>query len=59
MTEYRAYYVGATGYFEGSRDLECDTDSEAIVSAKKLLDGKDIEIWCGIRKLIRLPHKAE
>jgi hypothetical protein len=59
MTEYRAYYVGTGGHFEGSREFECDSDADAIASAKKLLDGKDVEVWCGIRKLIRLQHKFE
>ena len=59
MSEYRVYYVGSDGHFTGSRALDCDNDSTAIASAKKLLDGKDVEIWCGLRKIIRLPHKAE
>ena len=59
MSEYRAYYVGTDGNFEGSRALDCDSDTTAIASARKLLDGKDVEIWCGLRKIIRLPHKPE
>jgi hypothetical protein len=59
MSEYRVYFVGADGNFEGSRALDCDSDITAVASAKKLLDGKDVEIWCGLRKIIRLPHKAE
>jgi hypothetical protein len=59
MSEYRAYYVGTDGQFKGSRELDCDNDSTAIASAKKLLDGHDIEIWNGLRKIVRLPHKSE
>jgi hypothetical protein len=59
MSDYRAFYVGADGHFAGSRELDADNDSTAIISAKKLLDGKDIEIWCGLRKIIRIPHKPE
>jgi hypothetical protein len=59
MSEYRAYYVGTDGNFEGSRALDCDSDTTAIASARKLMDGKDVEIWCGLRKIIRLPHKPE
>jgi hypothetical protein len=59
MSEYRVYYVGSNGHFEGFRAFECDNDSSAVASAKKLLDGKDVEIWCGLRKITRLPHKAE
>jgi hypothetical protein len=56
VSEYRAYYVGADGHLAGSKALDCDTDLKAIESAKKLLDGKDIEIWDGLRKVVRLPH---
>jgi hypothetical protein len=59
MTDYRVYFVGADGHFAGSKALDCNSDKTAIASAKKLLDGKDVEIWCGLRKIIRLPHKSE
>jgi hypothetical protein len=58
MSEYRAFYVGSDGNLTGFRELDCDNDS-AIASAKKLLDGHDIEIWHGPRKIVRLPHKPE
>jgi hypothetical protein len=56
---YRAYYVGSDGHFKGSKVLDCDSDTTAIALAKKLRDGNDIEIWDGLRKVIRLPHKAQ
>ena len=59
MSDYRVYFVGLNGLFEGSKALDCDSDTTAVASARKLLDGKDIEIWCGLRKIIRLPHKPE
>ena len=59
MSEYRAFYVGSDGNLTGFRELDCDSDLKAIASAKKLLDGHDIEIWDGLRKIIRLPHKDE
>lgn len=59
MSDYRAYFVGADGHFAGFRDISVDNDTAAIESAKKMLDGKDLEIWCGLRKVIRLPHKSE
>jgi hypothetical protein len=58
MSDYRAFYVGAHGNFEESKALDCDNDRAALASAKKLLDGKDIEVWDGVRKIARLPHKA-
>lgn len=59
MSGYQAHYVGADGHFTGFRDLNVDSDAAAIESAKKMLDGKDIEIWCGVRKVIRIPHRPE
>jgi hypothetical protein len=58
MTEYRAYYVGSGGTFEGFRAFDSDDDASAVASAKKLLDGMDVEIWCGLRKVVRLLHKT-
>ena len=57
--DYRAYFVGADGHYAGSRAINVSSDAAAITSAKKMLDGKDIEIWAGLRKIIRLPHLAE
>lgn len=57
MSDYRAYFVETNGQLAGSKELlDCDTDATAIASAIKLLDGKDIEIWDGLRKIVRLPH---
>jgi hypothetical protein len=30
MSEYRVYYVGSDGKFEGFRALDCDDDSSAV-----------------------------
>ena len=38
----------------------CRNDTEAIANAKRLLDGKDIELWSGDRFIIRLlPERPE
>ena len=59
VPNYRAYFVGADGHYAGSREIKVSSDAAAITSAKKMLDGKDIEIWSGLRKIIRLPHLEE
>jgi hypothetical protein len=59
VPNYQAYFVGADGHYTGSREINVNNDGAAITSAKKMLDGKDIEIWSGLRKIIRLPHRAE
>lgn len=57
MEEYRAYRVGPDGHFIGYEPLVCGSDSEAIEKAKRLLEGHDVELWSGVRLVIRLSHK--
>jgi hypothetical protein len=54
MAEYRAYIVGDDGHFTGFEGLVCSNDSQAIENAKRLVDGHDIELWCGERFVKRL-----
>lgn len=54
MVEYRAFPVGMDGHFIGFDALVCENDDEAIAKAKCLVDGHDIELWCGERLVIRL-----
>ena len=54
MTEYRAYIVGADGHFASCRAFSCADDSEAIIWAKQLVDGHDVELWSGERFIVRL-----
>ena len=49
MAEYRAFPVGVDGHFIGFEALLCDSDEEAIAEAKRLVDGHDVELWCGDR----------
>jgi hypothetical protein len=59
MAEYRAYTVGIDGHFIGYEPLVCRDDDEAVVKAKRLVDGHDIEVWSGPRFVIRLTRKLE
>jgi hypothetical protein len=54
MAEYRAYIVGCDGHFVGFEPLVCGNDVEAIEKAKRLVEGNDIELWCGERFVVRL-----
>ena len=39
--------------------IVCDTDEQAIERAKRLLDGRDVEVWCADRLVTKLkPQKA-
>jgi hypothetical protein len=57
VNEYRAYVVGDDGHFASFRAFRCADDSEAITSAKQLVDGHDVELWSGERFILRIDHK--
>jgi hypothetical protein len=59
VAEYRAYTVGHDGHFIGFEPLICVDDAEAIEKAKRLVDGHDIELWSGVRIVIRLEHDTD
>jgi hypothetical protein len=59
VNEYRAYTVGHDGHFTASRAFRCGDDSEAIVWAKQLVDGHDIELWSGERFVVKLKHQEQ
>jgi len=48
---YRAYLIGWDGHIVHRVDLECDDDEAAKEHAKRLVDGHDIELWDGARKV--------
>ena len=58
MTEYRVFTVGDDGHFTASRAFTCAGDADAIVWAKQLIDGHDLELWSGERFVVKLEKKA-
>jgi hypothetical protein len=60
MLDYRAYILDEDGHIIGFEPLVCAGDDEAIAGAKRLIDGHDVELWSGVRLVIRLerPFKA-
>jgi hypothetical protein len=54
MAEYRAYTVGGDGHIVDYRPIVCRDDAEAIAQAKRLINGRDIELWNGPRFVIKL-----
>lgn len=58
MPDYRAYIIGKDRRIQGYEPLICDDDDAAIAAAERLVDGYDIELWQGARKVTTLPHKA-
>jgi hypothetical protein len=59
MPDYRAYVVGEDGHFVGYEPLVCPNDAEAIEKAKRLVNGRDVELWSGARFVIKLECKPE
>ena len=57
VNEYRAYVMDHDGHIKASRAFVCDSDNDATVWAKQLVDGHDIELWSGERFVIRLDHR--
>jgi hypothetical protein len=59
MSEYRTYTVGIDGHFTGSQEMVCRDDDEAVMKAKRMVNGHDTEVWSGDRFVIRLIHKSK
>jgi hypothetical protein len=55
---YRAYFLNEEDHIVRRVDLKAAEDHAALEEARKMLDGQDIEIWHGGKKILRLPHKG-
>ena len=55
---FRAYLVGFDGHIVKRFDLECDDEEVAKERAKRLVDGHDVELWDGPRKIAIFKRKA-
>jgi hypothetical protein len=51
MAEYRAYIIGTDGQFIKAIELLCPDDDTAKEYAEQLVDGRDVELWQGDRKI--------
>jgi hypothetical protein len=59
MAEYRAYILAPDGRIMRPVDLECDDDDAAIKTARQLVDGHDVELWQGSRKIETFRYRPE
>jgi hypothetical protein len=59
MPEYRACMLGRDGHIHDFEPIVCDDDEGAIVAAKRLVDGCDVELWQGARLITTLTHEAD
>jgi hypothetical protein len=58
MANYSARILSADGRTEKYRAFVCETDADAIVWAKHLLDNRTIELWSDGRLVQRLMPPA-
>jgi hypothetical protein len=59
MPFYRVYFIGQDGHFTSVTDLDCVDDDAAIRFTMRLVNGNDVEVWQGARKLAAFEHKPE
>ncbi len=59
MSEYRAYIIGTDGHFLRAIELVCRDEESAKEYAKQLVDGHDVELWQGDRKISAFNHTKE
>jgi hypothetical protein len=53
MSEYRVYVIGIDGHFIKAINLDCADDKAAFEAAKQFIDGHDLELWQGDRKVTK------
>lgn len=51
MNEYRAYLMEPDGHIRSRVDVVCEHEEAAKEWAKQLVDGHDVELWQGDRKI--------
>jgi hypothetical protein len=59
MAEYRAYIIETDGCFMRAIELVCPDDEKAIEYARQLMDGHDVELSQGDRRIDRFNHTHE
>jgi hypothetical protein len=59
MADYRVHIIRTDGHLLGALQIVCPDDESAKQYATQLVDGHDIELWQGDRKIITLKHTQE
>lgn len=54
---YRAFLISSDGHIVDRVEIECDGDDTAKERAKRLVDGHDVELWDGTRKIAKFTNK--
>ena len=59
VTEYQVYTLDNDGNSLKETELDRPDDRAAVQSAKQFIDGHDIELWQGDRKVAKFEHEPE
>lgn len=59
MHAYHIYFVGSADRIEGFCNLYCANDVRAVSEAVRLVDGHDVELWEGYRRVARVSHDRD
>jgi len=51
MALYRLFFYDLEGHIESVREINAETDGDALASIQPLLDGGHAELWCEARRL--------
>ena len=55
--EYRAYTISADGHIQKRFDLTATDEQAAREQAEGLLDGYEVELWLGTKRIAKFAHK--
>ena len=58
MPEYRLYAVTRDNHIKGGPEI-VTCDEEAVLKAQEMVDGHDIELWEGKRRVHRIKGAGE
>ncbi|HEY1543684.1 MAG TPA: hypothetical protein VGG01_14825 [Xanthobacteraceae bacterium] len=45
MQNYRVYFVGEDGRFNGVQEIECEGDQAAVDKATDIAGGREVQVW--------------
>jgi hypothetical protein len=54
MPTYRAYLIDGDNRVTSCKPVDADTDAEALLAARRFLNGCDVEVWYLDRKIGRI-----
>jgi hypothetical protein len=54
MADYRAYLIDQNNRILSAKEIQADSDEEALEAAKQFVECFDVEVWCLDRKVGRL-----